>query len=258
MALCPFATHRLLAPDALDPLIDPDLAVLHVDAGNASSLYEWWKKNGVNECHFFVQRGGGLEQYIDTRYQADAQVGGAAKAISIETQGYGSGEWTPQQLATIKRLLLWIHDAHPKVPLSRPTGPHGAGVGYHSMWPSSRDGTWARDGRTCPGPDRIRQYDTVLVPWMSAPAPEEDDMKLTDLVNVRDPKTNKVVQVPYSTILARQDWVYQETIRQKAVLDAIAGKLLTPAEVQAAAKQGAADALDEKIADATVTLEVKS
>lgn len=93
-----------------------------------------------------------------------------------------------------------------------------------------------------------------------SPTPQENDMQLSDPVNVRDPKTNEVVQVPYSTILARQDWVYQETLRQKAVLDAIAAKLLTHEEVQAAAeagaKAGAAAALDAKIAGADVTLEV--
>lgn len=87
----------------------------------------------------------------------------------------------------------------------------------------------------------------------TAPTPQEDDMQLSDKVNVRDPETGDVVQVPYSTILARQDWVYQETIRQKAMLDAIAAKLLTPDEVKAAAKA----ALDERISGATTVLEVK-
>jgi hypothetical protein len=178
VAVYPGAVRKLIAPSDKDPRITPKVAVLHVDAGNATSLYNWFKQQGTTESHFHIRKDGVVEQYRDTDWQADAQVGGASHGISIETQGYGTGSWTPEQVAAIKSLLTWLHKTHP-IPLRPPANPYDAGVGYHSMWPSSREGTWARDGRTCPGPDRIKQYRNVLVPWMSnakpAPATQEDD-----------------------------------------------------------------------------------
>lgn len=180
MALYPKATQRLIAPGSNDPRITPNVAVLHVDAGNASTLYGWFTNPdaGGVESHFHITKAGVVEQYRDTNYQCDAQRGGATDGVSIETQGYGSGEWTTAQLEAIKALLLWLVRVHPAMRLRVPRTPTDAGVGYHSLFPSDVPDTWARDGRTCPGPDRIRQYRTILVPWMANP--EGDDMPTTD------------------------------------------------------------------------------
>lgn len=52
----------------------------------------------------------------------------------------------------------------------QPSSPANGGVGYHTMYAG-----WSNvAGKTCPGPDRIAQFNNVLIPWMADP--EEDDM----------------------------------------------------------------------------------
>lgn len=176
MALCPFAKHLLIPPGSNDPRITPRVAVLHVDAGDAESLYDYFRtRSGGVESHFHVRRDGVIEQYRDTDWQADANHLANDFAVSIETQGYGPGEWTAEQLASIKRLLLWLNDEH-GIPLAKCPRWDGAGVGYHTLF--GAPGPWTPIAKSCPGPARISQFDHVLVPWFTNP--QEDDMPLTD------------------------------------------------------------------------------
>lgn len=181
MALAPFAIHKLL-PLGPDRRIAPIGAVLHVAESLADSLYPYFNgpSNGV-ESHFYVRFDGTVEQYRDTGYEADANLeansfleGGTVYGfVSIETQGRGSGEWTPAQLESIKRLLLWLRATH-GVPLVVCPGPREPGVGYHIMFGSP--GPWTTKVKTCPGPDRIKQYWNVIVPWMEG----ENAVKITE------------------------------------------------------------------------------
>lgn len=171
--LCPFATHKIIPPGDNDPSIRPRLAILHVDAGNAESLHAFFRdRSGGVESHFHVQRDGGLEQYRGIYDQADANNLANDFAVSIETQGFGTGEWTDEQLATIKRLLLWLN-AEAGIPLVKCPKWDGAGVGYHVQF--GAPGPWTPVAKSCPGPDRVRQYHEVLVPWLNT-NPQEDDM----------------------------------------------------------------------------------
>jgi len=164
MALCPFATQRLIPPGPNDPRITPRIAILHVDAGNAESLFNFFNgRSGGVESHFHVKKTGEVEQYRDTDWQADAQLDANDFAVSIETQGFGAGEWTAEQLASIKELLLWLNKMH-GIPLKRCTAWDGEGIGYHTMWGSPSH--WTPSVKTCPGPDRIKQFDQLIVPWM--------------------------------------------------------------------------------------------
>jgi hypothetical protein len=180
MAWYPKAVRKNIPPGPTDPRITPRLAILHVDAGNASSLYGYFNgRSGGVESHFFVRKDGVVEQYRDTAYQADANMEANDFAVSIETQGYGAGEWTPQQLASIKALLVWLHAVH-GIPLVKATRWDGAGVGYHNLFPTQ----WAGGPRSCPGPDRIKQFTTQLVPWMATATTagkDVDDMTRDEL-----------------------------------------------------------------------------
>lgn len=178
MALCPFATLRLIPPGSSDPRISPRVAVLHVDAGNADSLHDYFAyRSGGIESHFHIKRDGEIEQYRDTGWQADANHRANDFAVSIETQGYGAGEWTPEQLASIKRLLVWLNQAHPAIRLAKCDRWDGSGIGYHVQFGSP--GPWTPVAKSCPGPDRIRQFNNVIVPWLNAGAEEGDDMALS-------------------------------------------------------------------------------
>lgn len=196
MALCPFARHRLIPPGSNDPRIIPVGAVLHVDAGNASSLYDYFSgPSGGIESHFHVQLDGDIEQYRDTAYEADANYRGNSWVsggrryglISIETQGYEYGEWTTAQLASIKRLLRWLADTH-DFPLQKAPGWQGPGVGYHVMF--GAPGPWTPEAKSCPGDRRIEQFHDELVPWMDGDwfdMATKEDLKEAIVEVLRDP-----------------------------------------------------------------------
>lgn len=173
MAWYPLAIKKNINPGPNDPPIKVVGAILHVDSGDSKSLYNYFKNDsGGVESHFFVLKDGSVEQYRDTGYEADANlmansfvVGGSRLGfVSIETQGKDRGEWTPQQLASIKALLLWLSGTH-GFELMKCTNPQGPGVGYHTMF--GAPGPWTPAAKTCPGADRIRQFNNLLVPWFS-------------------------------------------------------------------------------------------
>ena len=164
MALYPKAIKKLIPPGPTDPVIRARVAILHIAVTEAESLYDYFReRSGGVESHFYIRRDGTVEQYRDTAFEADANWHANPFAISIETQGMGSGEWSKEQIAAIKELLLWINANH-AVPLVVAPKWDGAGVGYHILFMSE----WAGGPRACPGPDRIKQFNAVLVPWMKA------------------------------------------------------------------------------------------
>ena len=215
MALIPFAEKKLIRPDANDPRIKARIGILHVDAGNASSLYGLFLGNQRSggskvESHGFVTKTGHLEQYRDTDFEADAQLLGNPFALSFETQGYGAGLWTAEQIATIKRLMLWCRDEH-GIPLRVVTSyndPKG-GWGFHRMFKE-----WNPNAHSCPGDDRVKQFNDVLVPWMhaqnhpaAAPKPAAVDPALaaaviTDLKHLRGQHHTSLVFIARSALYA--------------------------------------------------------
>jgi hypothetical protein len=132
----------------------------------AESLYTYFNgPSGGIESHFYITWRGKIEQYRDTDFEADANYRANPFAISIETAGWGTGRWNLAQRRAIKRLLKWVHETH-DVPLEKVTAWDGAGVGYHTQF--GAPGPWTPVSKSCPGPGRIAQFDTWLVPWMNA------------------------------------------------------------------------------------------
>jgi hypothetical protein len=162
----PGAKQLIIPPGSNDPQITPRIAILHVDAGNAASLYSYFRdRSGGIESHFHVRKDGLVEQYRNIFWQADANLDANDFAVSIETQGYGAGEWNSLQIAAIKKLLLWLH-SEAGIALRRCGSWNGIGVGYHTMWGSPSH--WTPVAKSCPGPDRIKQFESVIVPWFTA------------------------------------------------------------------------------------------
>lgn len=200
MALCPFAKHLLIRPGANDPRIRPRAAILHVDAGNASSLYDYFlHRSGGIESHFLVtkrldpDRPGRtvIEQYRDTDYEADANYHANPFAVSIETQGFGEGEWSTEQLRSIFDLLSWLSGAHP-IPLREIDRWDGSGVGYHTQF--GAPGPWTPVSKSCPGPQRKVQYRQVIVPWLGNPT-QKDWFDMVDKAELREIVTDVVGDV---------------------------------------------------------------
>lgn len=177
MSWFPRAVRREIKPGANDPSIKVVGAILHVDAGDTRDLYNYFNgpSKGI-ESHFQIAKDGTVFQYRDTDREADANYkgnsfveGGVRKGfVSIETQGLEHGEWTAQQLKSIKDLLLWLSDHHnfPLVVAPDPTGP---GVGYHVLF--GAPGAWTPVSKSCPGPKRIKQFRDILVPWFKSREP---------------------------------------------------------------------------------------
>lgn len=165
-----FAVKKLIPPGASDPRITPRVGIFHVDAGNAESLYNWFNgPSGGIESHGHIRLSGVLEQYRDTDYEADANYRANPFALSWESQGWGNGEWTEDQIDTIQRLIRWQHRNH-RIPLQVPKRWDGEGFGYHTMFPE-----WSNvSGKTCPGPLRKEQFHDIIVPWMKDGAPKDD------------------------------------------------------------------------------------
>lgn len=164
MAVYRNAVKKLIPPGSNDPRIKPRVAILHVDAGNVYDLHDYFAhRSGGIESHFHIARDGKVFQYRDTDYQADANHLANDFAVSIETQGYGDGTWSAAQLAAIKSLLKWLHDVH-DIPLQKCEVWDGKGVGYHIQF--GTPGPWTPVAKACPGPQRIKQFESLLVPWM--------------------------------------------------------------------------------------------
>lgn len=170
-----YAVKKSIPPGSSDPRLDVVVGViLHVDAGNASSLYGLFQNDGGIESHGFIKKDGTYEQYRDYDYEADANYranswvvkGKRYGYISIETQGYGAGTWTAAQIATIKKVILEA-SAHYGFAIRECSDPFGGGIGYHTMW--GAPSAWTPVSKTCPGPDRIKQFNKVLVPWFANP-----------------------------------------------------------------------------------------
>lgn len=192
MALYPGARKELIPAGSNDPAITPIGVILHVDAGNVGDLHNYFNgPSGGIESHFHVPKTGTPFQYRDTSREADANYHGNSFLksgkrygfISVETQGLASGEWTDHQLDEIKKLLLWANKTH-GIPLRRCPAWNEAGVGWHVMW--GAPGPWTPHAKVCPGPDRVEQFNNILVPWFShataptTPTPAEDDMPYTE------------------------------------------------------------------------------
>lgn len=164
MAKIPFAKQQLIPPGVNDPRIEARIGILHVDAGNVYNLHDYFEdRSGGIESHGHIPKDGSLFQYRDTGWEADANYKANPFALSFETQGYGEGLWTDPQILMIKRVMLWAVTAH-GIPLRKVTSwndPRG-GWGYHIQFPE-----WHPKPKSCPGPDRIKQFNRILVPWMA-------------------------------------------------------------------------------------------
>lgn len=176
--LLPFATSHLIQPGSNDPRIDVVVgSVFHVAVSEAYSLYDFFRgPSGGIESHGYIRRDGSVEQYRDGSWEADAQNAGNSWWVgnkrygfhSWETQGMGKGKWTNAQLATIKRIIMWEHQKY-GYPLQVAKSPQPAklsqgGIGYHSLYKA-----WNPSIHSCPGPDRIKQFNDIIVPWLTAP-----------------------------------------------------------------------------------------
>jgi len=214
----PGAMAKNIPPGVNDPPIVPCGVVLHVAVSESDSLHDFFNgPSGGVESHFYVRRSGVIEQYRSVWFQADAQLDGntftldgkSVGFVSVETQGMGAGEWTDEQLASIKAIILWVR-SQSDFPLAPCPAWNKPGVGYHTMWGSPSH--WTPSLKSCPGPDRIKQFHDDIEPWMvEASKPPRSVFPVahrivTANMFVRNPAKGSVVSGPFagmSRIVAR-------------------------------------------------------
>lgn len=177
----PGAVHKPLPINqSRDPFIIPVGPIFHVAVSEADSLFGGFRArtDGI-ESTGYIRRDGTIEQYRPLNVECDANgdgnswISGGKRYgfTSWETQGGEFGEWSDAQVASIKQIILHHHSEF-ATPLQLAPAWNKPGVGYHRLYPQ-----WNHNGHTCPGPDRIKQFNRVVVPWMRASdAPKEKPM----------------------------------------------------------------------------------
>lgn len=185
-----------------------DIVCLHTMDGSFDNTDAGFHVNGYGglESHFGVAGDGRLKQWQDLDFEADANLKGNHRCISIETADRGEDfpkwvggdvpAWTDAQLDVIVRLVRWlcetfdipkelVEDSHPD---RRGIAYHRLGVPHSTGNPDSPGGPWLRPKcekwskgpKSCPGDRRIAQLKEIVIPRVQAAADEEDDMPLSD------------------------------------------------------------------------------
>lgn len=214
MAVYPRAVKKLIPPGSNDPRITATQVILHVAVSESPSLHAYFNgPSGGIESHFYIRRDGTVEQYRDTAFEADANHTANSRAISVETQGMGAGEWTTEQMSAIKELLLWARNTH-GIPLRKCPAHDAPGIGYHVLF--GAPGPWTPVAKSCPGPDRVRQFERVIVPWLNSnptvaaraadpdQSEEDSDMALDDKIKFPDGK-ERTFRFAIQHLLVEQD-----------------------------------------------------
>lgn len=155
-----------------------DAVVLHVAVSESDTLAGWFNNpRAAASSHFYVRRGGVIEQYIPIDKISWAGVRSDQRAISIETQGMGHGEWTVAQLEAMAEIIAFCRIKYSAIPVRLMTSSKRSekGIGYHRLGvPGTRaqkalgrsltgGELWSGAvGKICPGFDRIKQMPKLV------------------------------------------------------------------------------------------------
>jgi hypothetical protein len=187
----------------------------HVAATEASSLFSYFNIDGNPTSHFYVRKDGTVEQYVDTRFQAPAQLEGNRDMISIETAGGLSDRtadrepWSEAQVASLIALDAWIVSIHKGIPLrmmldSKPTS---MGFGYHKLgidpYRVAGGERWSKAyGKICPGLEKIDQIRTAILPGvirLLGTTTGDDELSAADVQAINDYSEQVCLQIQKHT-----------------------------------------------------------
>lgn len=195
----PSATWDPLGAQTEPRMTSHDILCFHTMVGTLTGTSNMFHGNGYggNESHFGVGGAGETLQWQDCMYQADANLDGGHRVVSIETADYGGvfgtwntnsadnvPAWTAAQLDRLVDITVWFcrKETHASCPstwschkvgvpcvLIPDTKPGRRGIGYHRQGcdPYRVDGgeKWSSAyGKGCPGPARIKQLTTIVIP----------------------------------------------------------------------------------------------
>lgn len=216
MTACPLAEWDPLGPQTEPRMRAHDIVCLHTMAGSFSGVDSYFHQNGYGgtESHFGLSSEGRLKQWQDLDFQADANLEGNDRVISIETADRGlmfpqwAGSdvpaWTDRQIDKIVELLDWLCSRYaiPRrmIPDSKPTR---RGIGYHRQgvdpWRVAGGERWSTSsGKVCPGDRRIHQIMTIVIPRLQGiTQPEIEDDLEDDKMTIIRKTTDNFTMVAY-------------------------------------------------------------
>lgn len=196
MALYPRAHKRLISRYAPGGSVggamsSPRRLVLHTAVSDRDSLFDLFNTPGNAVAHFYIDRAGNVEQYVDTARRASAVLDGNHDCITVETwDGARVIPWTDAQLTALKQLAVWVHKTHgiPLQPLSS-SRPGTRGIGVHRQ---GIDGNFSGKGmhagrvvggekwslsfgKMCPLDVRITQTVRAVIPGARQLMSDSDD-----------------------------------------------------------------------------------
>ena len=188
------ARKRPLPEAESQPRITPRVVLFHTMVGGLLGTERFFRMGTGVESHFGVggpwdgpELDGVIFQWMNTDREADANLDANRFAISIETSDNAPNRpediapWSPKQLAALVRLGNRLAE-HYDIPRRQVPEWDASGYGWHAMFGAPSHYTPAR-GKVCPGPARIHQLKTVVLPAIFAgrdPEPEDPDMAFTD------------------------------------------------------------------------------
>ncbi len=187
MALCPFATIRLLAPPPAQRTIRPTQIVDHTMESTLSATDTRLRRPDVcGRSHFGIGWDGTIVQWLDTTqaaeaaHRADHRADGTG-AVSITTEGHTTQTWSDAQLDALTRLHVWLMRTHPSIARRACRSAGDPGLGHHLLFGSP--GPWTPVPNSCPGPGRIAQWHDVLLPRvLAAFGVSVDDMRTPEQI----------------------------------------------------------------------------
>ena len=139
--------------------IRPKFIVCHVMQGSEAGTNSWFHNpNAIVSAHFGVSKTGVVEQYVDTEFEAYAEMAYNGVGISVEHEGYSGEHLTRSQIEADRKLFAWIKKVH-RIPLIWRETPYGrGGVVSHGEL-----GVAGGDHLLCPGAPIIADIRTLLL-----------------------------------------------------------------------------------------------
>jgi N-acetylmuramoyl-L-alanine amidase len=210
-----------------EPLLKrKDVVCIHTMVGYLSSTDDMFKEGGYSgtESHFGIggkwggdapNKGdldGVVYQWQDTNREADANLEGGDRVLSIETADNAPKwpkdivAWTPKQVKSIVNLIAELCELYDIPPVLIPdTKPSRRGLAYHAQGctPNIVAGgeAWSlAKGKECPGPVRIKQFKSEIIPAVQA------KLKTTDVKDVIDMKWDDRVPLTEKDAEVWNEW----------------------------------------------------
>lgn len=194
--------------------------------------------------HFYVNRDGEVEQYIDTDFRSSANLEGNHDCITVESwDGYGAvpwpaGQvpgWTPAQVESLARLAVWCHEEHdvPIVPLPS-SHPGTRGIGWHRQGidgnfpngllagrPSGGERWSESAGKVCPGDNKIRGVVDEIIPRALELLNGDDMPDIADIREIVQNNADRVIAVVRNQSAQQRAAMQAQITKIDAKIDAL-------------------------------------